>query len=1067
MNSYTCDLNTLEAFLCGELTNVDETAFISHLDECEECRRVLEERAADEETWEEAESLLTGWRLHQSEDCQVHTIDQSPHQEAPFQSVLAILTPSDDPHMLGRLGTYEVSGIVGSGGMGVVLKSHDPSLDRIVAIKVMAPHLATSGSARKRFAREAKAAAAVLHPNVIAIHGVSNEATLPYLVMPYVRGESLQKRLNRLGALPTNEILRIAAQVAAGLAAAHSQGLVHRDIKPANILLEDGVERVAITDFGLARAVDDASMTRSGAIAGTPQYMSPEQARGETITVRSDQFALGSVVYSMCTGRAPFRAETTFGVIQRINNEEPRAIRDLNPEVPDWLVLIVNKLMQKQSENRFESADEVAELFEGCLAHTQQPELVPLPEKIQQLRKEHSGADGVFNKVGVISMITLAVSVIGILGFFLNPGAEESTKQTSAATVASGQHGDTQFLLTGSVLSPDGKPIPNARVEVTSHKDRGVGTGSPTPFALPPQEPTQRYLAKAGGDGQFELKLPRSTSSRKQQIAVIASAPEFASRVELVDDRLAKQTLELKLFEPREVRMQIVDTAGNSIPGVSPRITVVFRNDGYSLAPHRRGDTTVGWPTFTPSGKDGVCVASLPKNASDIDIEVSDKRFAGNATRVQVDKDEFTFLVQPKIELKGTVIDEENGEPVPGASVSMVEYPISPVTTDSNGQFSLLRGERVSRVLFEDHETVLRVYPPEGSPYLFYAKVWRWPNEGMVDTSTTVKLKRGIMIRGQVVEEQSGRPIVGARLRFEPQLENNPYIESQTDDVRARTFGHMDYFSGADGQFSLPVSPGPGYLLVDGSTMDFVHQEITDGDLRYGKRGLRRRYYHAARKLSLKRSANPKPLQIELKRGKTLSLKVNRPDGTPAQAQAYAKSYLVHRNDARNLGPIPISDGVLLLPGYDPQSSLPLILVDRENGSGLVVDDPAELRDGGSIQLLPTGTVKAQFVTNDGKPKPNHRTGSPALILTPGAGKARLLPDQPVAADSLRWSHVAHLERIPSADKNGIVDFDGLLPNGTYRFRDVGSSGWELHREFKVESGKTIDLGKVVLPERS
>ena len=130
--------------------------------------------------------------------------------------------------------------------------------------------------------------------------------------MAYIRGGSLQKRLQCEGPLTTVEILRIGSQVAAGLAAAHEQGLVHRDIKPENILLEDGVERVTLTDFGLARAVDDASVTREGTIAGTPQYMSPEQARANRSTRQSDLFSLGSVLYALCTGRPPFRAETSY-----------------------------------------------------------------------------------------------------------------------------------------------------------------------------------------------------------------------------------------------------------------------------------------------------------------------------------------------------------------------------------------------------------------------------------------------------------------------------------------------------------------------------------------------------------------------------------------------------------------------------------------------------------------------------------------------------------------------------------------------------------------------------------
>jgi serine/threonine protein kinase len=266
--------------------------------------------------------------------------------------------------------------------MGVVLKAVDKSLDRIVAIKVMAPHLATSGAARKRFAREAKAAAAVLHPNVIAIHSVSNDEVLPYLVMPYLRGTSLQKRLDGEGPLSLQEILRIGSQVAAGLAAAHAQGLVHRDIKPANILLEEGVERVAITDFGLARAVDDATITHSGVIAGTPQYMSPEQARGEAVEQRSDLFSLGSVLYAICTGRPPFRAETTYGVMRRITDDEPTPIREINAEIPEWLERIVLKLMSKSPDDRIASATEVATLLEQCLAHVQQPTTVELPQTI-------------------------------------------------------------------------------------------------------------------------------------------------------------------------------------------------------------------------------------------------------------------------------------------------------------------------------------------------------------------------------------------------------------------------------------------------------------------------------------------------------------------------------------------------------------------------------------------------------------------------------------------------------------------------------------------------------------
>ena len=414
IETQNCQPDLIDSFLNGDLDLAQERQLTDHLEDCNACRLTLESTAAEPDGWMEAGQLLKPTKFDWNPEAEPD--DLSNPIPLQIRNVLDSLTPSEDPQMLGQLGGYDVSGVVGAGAMGVVLKASDKSLDRTVAIKVLSPHLASSGAARKRFAREAKAAAAVLHANVIAIHGVSKDQSMPHLVMPYVRGTSLQKRINDDGSLPVNEVLRIGAQIAAGLAAAHAQGLVHRDIKPANILLEEGVERVAITDFGLARAVDDASLTRTGIIAGTPQYMSPEQSRGESVDQRSDLFSLGSVMYAMCVGRPPFRSETTYGVIQRINNDQPTPIREINPDVPDWLVTIVNKLMSKQATDRFESAQEVSELLEQCLAHVQQPSATPLPASLARSCSSRffSGAG---RKTGVIAvMIALG---FGLLGMFL------------------------------------------------------------------------------------------------------------------------------------------------------------------------------------------------------------------------------------------------------------------------------------------------------------------------------------------------------------------------------------------------------------------------------------------------------------------------------------------------------------------------------------------------------------------------------------------------------------------------------------------------------------------------
>ena len=186
-------------------------------------------------------------------------------------------------------------------------------------------------------------------------------------------------------------MVRIGRQIAEGLAAAHATGLIHRDIKPANILIEAGPhQRVKITDFGLARAADDASLTQSGIVAGTPMFMAPEQARGETLDHRADLFSLGSVLYTMCSGRPPFRAKSTLAVLKRVAEDTPRPIPEIIPEVPQWLCGIIARLHAKKPENRFATAQEVADLLRRCLAEMQLPANVanfpqiPLPAEARK-----------------------------------------------------------------------------------------------------------------------------------------------------------------------------------------------------------------------------------------------------------------------------------------------------------------------------------------------------------------------------------------------------------------------------------------------------------------------------------------------------------------------------------------------------------------------------------------------------------------------------------------------------------------------------------------------------------
>ena len=399
-----CD-EPIVRLLGNALSEYELAEFEQHLEHCSHCTERLAMLSADDDFWNDTHSFLS-------------SVDQLPALDAPTISYVVNATnthelpdlatsdiplqPTDDPQMLGRFGGYEICGVIGRGGMGVVLKGWDRSLDRFVAIKVLSPTFSHQSAARQRFAREAKAAAAVVHDNVVAIFGVDHCQGLPYLVMPYIKGESLERRINREAPLAVEEILEISVQIARGLQAAHDQGVIHRDIKPANILLPQSVSRVLITDFGLARAANDATLTQSGTVAGTPAYMSPEQARGDSVDASSDLFSLGSVMYAMVCGYPPFRAESSYGILRRIIDEPHRPLQQIRTDIPRWFHAIVNRLLAKKPYNRFATAAELAEHLELCLAHVRQPTANPLP-KMQTTRRRWLAA---------ATVIALAISAI-------------------------------------------------------------------------------------------------------------------------------------------------------------------------------------------------------------------------------------------------------------------------------------------------------------------------------------------------------------------------------------------------------------------------------------------------------------------------------------------------------------------------------------------------------------------------------------------------------------------------------------------------------------------------------
>jgi hypothetical protein len=283
---------------------------------------------------------------------------------------LEILSPPQAPDELGRLGPYRILRVLGAGGMGVVFEAEDPALSRRLAIKAMLPGLAAGKSARERFLREARSAAAIEHDNIVPIYQVGEDRGVPFIAMPFLKGEPLDARLLREGALPPAEVLRIGREVARGLAAAHEKGLIHRDIKPANIWLEGEEGRAKVLDFGLARSGTDQQLTQTGAVIGTPAYMSPEQAAGKKLDGRSDLFSLGSVLYRMATGRQPFEGADTISTLMAVSTEEPTPPSEANPQVPEGLSGLIMDLLEKAPEARPASALEVVAALSALEAGT-------------------------------------------------------------------------------------------------------------------------------------------------------------------------------------------------------------------------------------------------------------------------------------------------------------------------------------------------------------------------------------------------------------------------------------------------------------------------------------------------------------------------------------------------------------------------------------------------------------------------------------------------------------------------------------------------------------------------
>ena len=568
----------LDRLVHGRASEVEAVVLTDHVGHCAGCQHKMEAIAGGEDrrlteivrdvghaTPPAADSAF--WKAMSAVENEVAPTGAFDHDGASGghpsgELKLDFLQPAESPGQLGRLGTFEVIRVVGRGGMGVVLHAYDPCLQRDIAIKVLDPALANNQTYRARFCREARAAAAVSHENLVAVHQVDEDekSGLPYLVMQLVNGESLEQRLKRAGQLPAIEVAKLGRQAAAGLAAAHAGGLIHRDIKPGNILLEAGSDSVKLTDFGLARAAEDVKLTRTGFVAGTPLYMAPEQARGEEVDARADLFSLGSVLYEAATGKPPFDAKTPLAVLRRVADETQASLRQVDPHVPHWLSDVVDRLLEKEPADRFQTAAEVADIFAAELARA-------LPLTSAEVTASGCGArtsayakprKKICWKMVVYRAVPWAAGIaIGALAVALWPGG------SPPAAVPS---------------QPDPGPAPLVVLEAKGGPVWGVALS-----------PDGKHVAVGSENGSLRLwdwkakDTVRTFESLGGNIWSVDISPDGDSLAAACDDSTVKVFDLAKPGSPR------------SLPHPNSVKAVVFSPDGTKLATGDRGSTVRVW----------------------------------------------------------------------------------------------------------------------------------------------------------------------------------------------------------------------------------------------------------------------------------------------------------------------------------------------------------------------------------------------------------------------------------------------------------------------------------------
>jgi RNA polymerase sigma factor (sigma-70 family) len=630
---------------------------------------------------------------------------------------------------------------------------------------------------------------------------------------------------------------------------------------------------------------------------------------------------------------------------------------------------------------------------------------------------------------------------------------------------------ENDLSVKGRVLDPDGKPVAKAEVALLAWPR--------APLRGDAELTSPRIVAqgKADAKGRFHLTTPGRSRSAFWNPSVVARAPGYALGQERLDpDPDNKQAeVEVRLNPEQAVRGRLVDLQGQPVAGVKLRVITVNGR----LSPKKdlhavvikppKGPTA--WPGPVTSDAKGRFVLHGLRSDWEITLRVSAKHLAQQDLDLKAqDKgkaEEVTLALAPVRVVEGTITYEDTGKPVPNARVLVVALEQnefggttsreSDWQTDAKGRFRAVPdfGSRYSVI----------ASAPQGEPYLLLSKTFSWPKGAVVKHEVHLKLPRGVLVRGIVTEAGSGKPITGAHIYFEPLPDKNPFYRS---DVRTQSRWHANLVSGPDGKFAITVLPGPGHLLVNGPTLDYLHAEILTTKL-YGStvRPEQRNYADAIVKLNSKPGDGPQELTIKLRRGVTVSGQLLRPDGKPvAKAQLLCQSYLPYGTYLNNVRPLLVGKGKFELPGYDPDHPLPVYFLDAENQLGAMVKFSGKDVDGKAVvKLQPCGSATARFLDAKGKPLANLDTHLD-LALNDGISFFDSLNSDKVITD------VAFLSSLDPkryedlrTDAEGRVTWPTLIPGARIMLIVKTPQGRyvDVRKDFTVEAGKTLDLKDITV----